>query len=688
MSSARIGGGVVLAALAISILGVAPVDAARASVRVVGDPAHPRAPIEIRLTDKGTIGVAQVHLLLGRRLRAGEEPRFALAPLRVVEPAYAQLPSPPLLAIVFGGRNITNGGFRPRYTGAFGAELRIGRIDTIGTFRTELLTGLGAAPKRVRIPVIIRRYPNADLRLAAFANGTRTVTTSRPSVDIPLDVVGANAGTAENVRLDVDEPRTADGIAAKVDVLEDEVGTSIVGTAVARRTIRVTLPQPGSYVAPARLSWDGGSRDLMLTVNWTLPDLGLSILAVQGANSDLPTCVEFAGRRYTECTADALWMSVQETAGRTVTVDPPMLRSLIKRQGGNEFAAPGVSLATTLDCVGSHATATASGSVQSCGRASLDPATGALTLQPGAIARLRMRLLGALGAGEYIAHLEMSGDSTTTVGSEASLSFRLPALAAFLIFLLGCVLALPIRAFLIAGRKRLLQQARISRYGTILDDLYRRASDAETTAMVDAVHRAAGRVLDTLVAERRIGDEADRWIDDLELRVGGLDRWLSTWSDAETLPAGGRNRVQSRLASLGRILAKSDLLSDSERRSLDEIDTLEETLTSVAVARSATSPRDPRLRRKPKLRMTVWRDLQGSLRTRLRWGTRIETSLLILLTSLAGLAFIWAPNPTWGSLTDLLIAMLWSIAVLTVATASFTGILGLRSQLAREQLIA
>jgi hypothetical protein len=680
MSRGSFGIGAVLS-IALLLLSAVPAAAGPARIDIHAKPGNAAAPIEITMSDAATSATVPVQIVLRAVLPARLAPRFALSPLTVREPSFARLPSKPAMSMVVGRRDITSGGFHPRTIGTFAAELRIRGIDTFGTFEGNVLAATGRSPMASRVQIIIRRYPAAELELAGFDGGTRTVTTTTSEADVSMDIHGTNLGTAEGVQLAVGPLRASDGSEATVEVVEDSVPDTLRGTTGGQRRLRVTMPRPGTYTGPVSYAWNASRRDATLTVDWTTPPLGVTVLGAQGATSEVPSCIRVAGQTVGSCATTAMWLVVQATDRREVTVDAPTLRSLVRIQDGLEVGAPAVGLAASLDCVAGPAEDDEGdeGTVQTCGRASYDATARRLTLQPGAVARMRLDLGGDVGPGEYVAQFAIGGPSETALVAEASVLVRIPAIGAFAALLIGCLLALPIRGSLTAGRRRLLRQVRLDALRERLAGQARRAADDEARRIVAVLGAAVERGLEETGSARRFDRGTDRRIEDFEFRIQMLDVWLGSWAASAGLAPAVQDRVRSRLMTLGQTLVQDARLSTAERRALVEIESVAEHLASTTAARTSAT-RDPRDRRPSEDgSTTAWSGRAGDVAGRLRRRLPLEAAILVTLITLTGLAVLWAPNATWGSLADIVTAVLWSVVGIAVATAAATGVLGLRA---------
>lgn len=75
------------------------------------------------------------------------------------------------------------------------------------------------------------------------------------------------------------------------------------------------------------------------------------------------------------------------------------------------------------------------------------------------------------------------------------------------------------------------------------------------------------------------------------------------------------------------------------------------------------------------------RESATDLAARTKCLDRWVDGLSILLAMLLGLQFVWGPNPTWGGLSDWLLAFLWGLGLHQVSGFTFDGVLGLREKL-------
>jgi hypothetical protein len=705
MTLGKIGLGAVLA-IALLGLSAVPALARPLAVDIYARPGDAGAAVEVTIPPDRTSATVPVQIFLGRKLPARRDPRFTLSTLVAREPATASLPSRPVMRVFVGSRDITRGGFHPRSRGTFAATLRFAGFDTFGTFEGDVLVSVGQAPMASRVHVVVRRYPPAEVAVGVEGpDEPLTATTMDGRVEVAVPIRNTTIGAADGVALLLGPVRAADGTTATVEPLGDPVPSTLSGLESVTRRLRVTMPAPGVYEGTVTVSWDGRVTRRPLRVEWVapiVPPIDVTVLASQGARGDVPWCPAVLGSVAGPCATDALWLSLQETGGREVTLDAPTLRSLARRAAGREVAAPAVAMSASLECVagaedpdeasvgatasiGMPAVVDAAG-IQRCARTAYDPAARRLTLGPGAIARLRLVFSGDLEPGEYVARVALASESTLLVDSEAALALRLPWIVALAAFLAGCVVAWPIRRPLAIAGRQMRQRARMVAIDLRLETAMRDAPDLESRAVGARTRATAERVLDAIRTRRHRGRQADRWLDDLEARADGMERWLAIWTDSARLSAAVQDRIRSRMVTVGRMLAQDERLSDLDRRTLEELESLGEQLAAVTAARSSPV-RDPQRRRstEPDL-LAEWRWMVRDLVRHVRWGTVLESSTLLVLIVLAGLAFVWAPNPTWGSATDLAIAIGWSVGLVLVATAALTGLAAIRAQLSRPDV--
>jgi hypothetical protein len=76
-----------------------------------------------------------------------------------------------------------------------------------------------------------------------------------------------------------------------------------------------------------------------------------------------------------------------------------------------------------------------------------------------------------------------------------------------------------------------------------------------------------------------------------------------------------------------------------------------------------------------------WKKRVRDLDTRIKVADRVAIALITAFAIVSGLAFLWAPDPTWGGWPDYVVAIGWAAGLQEAATATFGGVMSLRTKL-------
>lgn len=448
-------------------------------------------------------------------------------------------------------------------------------------------------------------------------------------------------------------------------------------------TLAADLPAPGTYRGTLELLQDGAVQSSLR-------------LVIRRPKSSLNVGVEVAPMRgYTPLLGDradaSLQLNLHEKEGRPVLLFRPVLARLVLAT-----EAPGES--------GTQVLAEAR-FVDGQGRALEAP----LLLDRRMTLPLRMHLTGLPGPGQYRGTLRVGSADAPALDMPFELSLRERPEFAFLLIAAGVGLSFLIRKYVAHERPRMVLQQQGLKLVRALEAMKAMPElPLRERELVTAVTQEAEAVLADVSGPAGGLDRAGERLTLLERKVACTREWLRLRRAVGALPSEcPRAEFQAKLDGLERILrepgATAEALDASEAVLPGLPAELEAALrqhlagqpkvgTSGPVSFSSPTEQDAHPGA-PEAPLQAWlfegsrlfmprtegRPVAESLaqvERRLASLDLVILAVVLGVASLAGLKLLWMDNPTWGSLDDRLLALVWGFGLHQACHPGLMGWLG------------
>jgi hypothetical protein len=434
------------------------------------------------------------------------------------------------------------------------------RISASGTRRcrwTGLLVGLailGSSPCRAEGPPVklsILGVPDGQIKLSAdtaavaLTLGVEASGNKDISATIRISPLRDASGHLHPLELSADS-----GLASQAAGPGTRAELPIVIPAGRVVTFRVaaTLAATGQYTGDISFL-HGSTRDTaQLSVTRAARELGVEIQGIQ----PLRAVAAVGGDSYAQ-----LRIVLQETAGRPVTLDAPIVTEFSRREANG-----GRGQASQRLLIGIR-----------------DP--GPLTLAANQSLPLSFILAELEGAGEYQGKLRIGARGARPVDADFTVTLRQPASAAFMAILIGVGISIALRFLSESVRPRLVEMRRAQWLLLELERMLQEARDQqEEIATIRSLHREVSALLLTLelgTMEPGVREQLDR----LSERRKLTNLWIY-WRRrvAGLVPSSLRGKFQGVIVSVRGVISSADSnVSQIEqaRQRLQGLDALIET---------------------------------------------------------------------------------------------------------------
>lgn len=347
---------------------------------------------------------------------------------------------------------------------------------------------------------------------------------------------------------------------------------------------------------------------------------------------------------------EGLPIRLSNNGGSTVQLRAAPQADLLRDEGGSNYVLAGPT-----------------GSIK-CGK------SAAILLKPGETVSCALGIEGLSAPGRYRADLTLGGGDIGRVTAAGTFTVRFHWLVAAALLGLGGLGGAWLAGWQNSGRSRALQAADALElaqdYRAVAADLDQKGANVDAQAMVESVRGQLNTIVSDLESSRTADHGGD--LTALAARLPVIHRFagLELLYRKASAPAAASAAYADALAAAqaSQVPPDVDAKLDALKAAVGGVRTTARIAGVVADAGREFFFRWPRTRSPARLRAMV---------SRLDIAVMIASNLLVLII---GVLTLWVPNPTWGTPSDLAIALFTGLA------ATVTGAVGIRELVGGYQL--